>query len=283
VSDYLVITGMSGAGRSTTAAALEDSGWYVIDNMPPSLLGEVAEVVSRPGSTQDRVALVLGRGGGARVEEALPAIDALRAKGHRVQLVYLDAPQDVLVRRFEGTRRRHPILERQVAEAITDERRLLEPVRARADVIVDTAELNVNQLRQRVTDLFGDDQDSGMRMSVVSFGYKHGLPLDADLVLDCRFLPNPHWVEELRPLSGLDAPVRDFVMAQKETGPFLGRVDDLLGALLPAFEEEGKSYLAIALGCTGGRHRSVVLAHALAERLRRHGQTVSVFHRDIDR
>ena len=219
MSDYLVITGMSGAGRSTAAAALEDSGWYVIDNMPPSLLSEVAEVVGRPGSTQDRVALVLGRGGGARVEEALPAIDALRAQGHRVQLVYLDAPQDVLVRRFEGTRRRHPILERQVAEAITDERRLLEPVRARADVVVDTAELNVNQLRQRVTDLFGDDSDPGMRMSVVSFGYKHGLPLDADLVLDCRFLPNPHWVEELRPLSGLDAPVRDFVMGQEATAP----------------------------------------------------------------
>ena len=160
MSDYLVITGMSGAGRSTAAAALEDSGWYVIDNMPPSLLSEVAEVVGRPGSTQDRVALVLGRGGGARVEGALPAIDALRAQGHRVQLVYLDAPQDVLVRRFEGTRRRHPILERQVAEAITDERRLLEPVRARADVVVDTAELNVNQLRQRVTELFGDDKES---------------------------------------------------------------------------------------------------------------------------
>ena len=283
MSDYLVITGMSGAGRSTAAAALEDSGWYVIDNMPPSLLSEVAAVVGRPGSTQDRVALVLGRGGGARVEEALPAIDALRAQGHRVQLVYLDAPQDVLVRRFEGTRRRHPILERQVAEAITDERRLLEPVRARADVVVDTAELNVNQLRQRVTDLFGDDSESGMRMSVVSFGYKHGLPLDADLVLDCRFLPNPHWVEELRPLSGLDVPVRDFVMGQEATLTFLDRVDDLVGLLLPAFVEEGKSYLTIALGCTGGRHRSVALAEELGARLRTRGAAPVVIHRDIDR
>ncbi|HXQ90358.1 MAG TPA: RNase adapter RapZ [Acidimicrobiales bacterium] len=283
MSDYLVITGMSGAGRSTAAAALEDAGWYVIDNMPPSLLNEVAEVVGRPGSHQERVALVLGRGGGARVEEALPAIDALRAQGHRVRLVYLDAPQDVLVRRFEGTRRRHPIAERQVAEAITDERRLLEPVRARADVVVDTAELNVNQLRQRVTELFGDESEPGMRMSVESFGYKHGLPLDADLVLDCRFLPNPHWVEELRPLSGLDAPVHDFVMSQEASTAFLDRVDDLVGALLPAFEDEGKSYLTIALGCTGGRHRSVALAEELGARLRARGATPIVTHRDIDR
>jgi len=283
VSDYLLITGMSGAGRSTAAAALEDAGWYVIDNMPPSLLSEVADVVGRPGSTQERVALVIGRGGGARVDEALPAIDDLRARGHRVRLVYLDAPQDVLVRRFEGTRRRHPIPERQVAEAIADERRLLEPIRERADVVVDTAELNVNQLRQRVTDLFGDDFEPGMRTSVVSFGYKHGLPLDADLVFDCRFLPNPHWVEALRPLSGLDAPVRDFVMGQEATPSFLDRVDDLVGTLLPAFVDEGKSYLTIALGCTGGRHRSVALAEELGQRLRARGSEAVVIHRDIAR
>jgi len=283
VSDYLLITGMSGAGRSTAGAALEDAGWYVIDNMPPSLLSEVADVVGRPGSHQERVALVIGRGGGARVDEALPAIDELRARGHRVRLVYLDAPQDVLVRRFEGTRRRHPIAQRQVAEAIADERRLLEPIRDRADVVVDTGELNVNQLRQRVTELFGDDSEPGMRTSVVSFGYKHGLPLDADLVLDCRFLPNPHWVEELRPLSGLDGPVRDFVMAEDATHAFLDRVDDLVGTLLPAFVAEGKSYLTIALGCTGGRHRSVVLAEELAQRLRARGNAPVVVHRDIGR
>jgi len=283
VSDYLVITGMSGAGRSTAAAALEDAGWYVIDNMPPSLLTEVADVVGRPGSVQERVALVIGRGGGARVDEALPAIAALRAGGHRVRLVYLDAPTDVLVRRFEGTRRRHPIGERKVAEAIADERRLLEPIREQADVVVDTAELNVNELRQRVTELFGDDVEPGMRTTVVSFGYKHGLPLDADVVLDCRFLPNPHWVEELRPLSGLDGPVRDYVLAQDATGAFVDRVDDLVGTLLPAFEEEGKAYLTVALGCTGGRHRSVVLAEELARRLGARGTHPVVIHRDIAR
>ena len=283
MSDYLVITGMSGAGRSTAAAALEDAGWYVIDNMPPSLLSEVADLVGGPGSSHDRVALVLGRPGGAGVDEAIPAIEELRARGNRVRLVYLDAPQDVLVRRYEGTRRRHPIAQRQVAEAIDDERRLLESVRERADVVVDTAEMNVNQLRQRVTDLFGEHPELGMRTSVVSFGYKHGLPLDADLVFDCRFLPNPHWVDKLRPLSGLDEPVRDFVMAQDATHDFLDRVDDLMGSLLPAFSDEGKAYLTVALGCTGGRHRSVVLAEELARRLRGRGSAPFVIHRDIDR
>ena len=283
MSDYLLITGMSGAGRSTAAAALEDAGWYVIDNMPPSLLSEVAEVVDQPGSAHQRVALVMGRAGGAHVDDALPAIEDLRARGHRVRLLYLDAPQDVLVRRFEGTRRRHPIGERQVAEAIADERRLLQTVRERADVVVDTAELNVNQLRQRVLDLFSEESELGMRTSVVSFGYKHGLPLDADLVFDCRFLPNPHWVDKLRPLTGLDDPVRAFVMAEDATHAFLDRVEDLVGTLLPAFVAEGKSYLTIALGCTGGRHRSVVLAEELAHRLRARGADPVVIHRDIGR
>ena len=201
LADYLLITGLSGAGRSTAAAALEDAGWYVIDNMPSSLLTEVANVVGRPGSGQDRVALVIGRGGG-QIEQALPAIDELRRRGHRVSVVYLDAPQDILVRRFEGTRRRHPIAGANVEEAIVDERRLLEPIRDRADVVVDTGQLNVNQLRIRILELFADESDTAMATSVVSFGYKHGVPLDADLVFDCRFLPNPHWVEALRPSRG---------------------------------------------------------------------------------
>ena len=283
MSDFVLITGMSGAGRTTAAAALEDSGWYVIDNMPPSLLTEVAEVVARPGSDTERVALVMGRAGEAQVQDALPAIDELRARGHRVRIVYLDAPQDVLVRRFEGTRRRHPIAELQVAEAIADERRMLEPIRDRADMVVDTGELNVNQLRQRMMQLFAPEGERAMRTSVVSFGYKHGVPRDADLVFDCRFLPNPNWVEKLRPLSGLDEPVRDFVLAEDATHAFLDRVDDLLTLLLPAYVAEGKSYLTIAMGCTGGRHRSVVLADELARRLGARGENPVVVHRDIDR
>ncbi len=283
MGDYLLITGMSGAGRSTAAAALEDAGWYVIDNMPPSLLGQAAAVVGGPGSGQDRVALVIGRAGGARADEALPAIEALRRSGRRVRVVFLDAPDSVLVRRFEGTRRRHPLHGVQMEEAIADERRLLDPIRDQADVVLDTAELNVNQLRVRISELFGDDTDPGMRTSVVSFGYKHGVPLDADLVLDCRFLPNPHWVDELRPFTGLDPPVRDFVLSFAQTRQFLDQVGDLLTTLLPAYAEEGKSYLTVALGCTGGRHRSVALAEELAHRLQGSGSAISVFHRDVGR
>jgi len=283
MSEYVVIAGMSGAGRSTASAALEDAGWYVIDNMPAALLTHVAEALSGAGEHQERVALVIGRGGGAQTEEVLPAIDQLRLTGHSVAILFLDAPEDVLVRRFEGTRRRHPIGAAKVHEAIADERLLLEPIRAAADVVVDTGMLNVHQLRARVLELFGDRSDATMRTSVVSFGYKHGLPLDTDLVFDCRFLPNPHWIDELRPMSGLDAPVRDYVLSQPETGLFLDRVEGLLVPLLPAYSAEGKSYLTVAMGCTGGRHRSVVLAEELAARLANAGTAVSVFHRDVDR
>lgn len=282
--DFLLITGMSGAGRSTAAAALEDAGWYVIDNMPSALLSQAAKELGRPGEEHERVALVIGRGGAGHIGDIDGVLADLRSQGHRVRVVYLDAPQDVLVRRYEGTRRRHPIAGAGVDEAINDERRLLEPIRDVADVVIDTGELNVNQLRTRVLSLFGDDDEDGtMRTAVVSFGYKHGVPLDADLVFDCRFLPNPHWVDELRPYSGLDEPVRTFVLSHKETERFLDQVDELLGTLLPAYVAEGKSYLTIAMGCTGGRHRSVVLAEELARRLRDRRARPSVFHRDVDR
>jgi RNase adapter protein RapZ len=199
-------------------------------------------------------------------------------------VLFLDAPDDVLVRRFEGTRRRHPLAARGVNESIADERRLLAALRDDADILIDTGDLNTNQLRQRVIELFGDAvHPQHMQTSIVSFGYKHGIPLDVDIVLDCRFLPNPYWVDELRPLSGRDGPVRDYVLAQDQTGTFLDKVEELLQMLLPAFEQEGKSYLTIALGCTGGRHRSVVLTDVLAERLGAAGIPAVAFHRDIDR
>jgi UPF0042 nucleotide-binding protein len=288
VSEFLVVTGMSGAGRSTAGATLEDLGWFVIDNLPATLIMKMAEMIDLPGSELERVALVIGRGGGSTgVEyfEDLPAVlDSLRATRNRVRVLFLDATDDVLVRRYEGTRRRHPLASRGVEESIAEERRFLEPVRDRADLFIDTGDLNSNQLRTRILEAFGDEGGAvHMQTSVVSFGYKHGIPLDVDVVFDCRFLPNPFWEEELRPYSGLDAAVREYVLGQPETQDFLEKVDELLTGILPSFVREGKSYLTIAMGCTGGRHRSVALAVALAERLSRHGHPVSVFHRDVDR
>jgi UPF0042 nucleotide-binding protein len=287
MSEFVVVTGMSGAGRSTAAAALEDVGWFVIDNLPAGLIMKMVEMVDRPGSGIERVALVIGRGGsntGPEYFDDLPdVLDELRSTRKRVRVIFLDAPDEVLVRRYEGTRRRHPLAARGVEESITDERKLLEPVRERADLMIDTGELNSNQLRSRILEAFGDDEEQHMQTSVISFGYKHGIPLDVDLVFDCRFLPNPFWVEELRPFSGLDEPVREFVLDQPESVSFLEKVDDLLTSILPAFVREGKSYLTIAMGCTGGRHRSVALAEALGARLASHGQAAAVFHRDIDK
>ena len=288
LSEFLVVTGMSGAGRSTAAATLEDLGWFVIDNVPAALIMKMVEMIDLPGSEIERVALVIGRGGANTgveyFDELADVLDALRQTRNRVTVLFLEAADDVLVRRYEGTRRRHPIDARGVEESIADERRLLGPVRDRADLLIDTGELNSNQLRTRILEAFDNNSaDSNMQTSVVSFGYKHGIPLDVDIVFDCRFLPNPFWVEELRPYSGLDAPVRDYVLSQPESMDFLAKVDDLLTAILPAFIREGKSYLTIAMGCTGGRHRSVALAEALATRLGGHGHPTSVFHRDVDR
>jgi UPF0042 nucleotide-binding protein len=287
MSEFLVVTGMSGAGRSTAAATLEDMGWFVIDNLPAALIMKMVEMVDRPGSGMERVVLVIGRGGadtGTEYYDDLPdVLDSLRKTRTRVRVVFLDASDDVLVRRYEGTRRRHPLAARGVEESVADERKLLGPVRERADLLIDTAELNTNQLRARILEVFGDEEAPLMQTSVISFGYKHGIPLDVDIVFDCRFLPNPYWVEELQPQSGLDAPVRDYVLGQPDSVAFLEKVDDLLTSILPAFHREGKSYLTIAVGCTGGRHRSVALAEALGARLSAHGQGVSVFHRDIER
>ena len=285
MSEFLIITGLSGAGRSTAADVLEDLGWFVIDNLPPALIGKVSDLVTRPGSETEKVALVVGRGGGESYhDELVPALDQLRSSADRVRVLFLDASDEALVRRFEGNRRRHPVPGDGLTESIERERDLLEPIKDRADVVVDTSDLNVHQLRERLVELFThDDPAAAMQITVVSFGYKHGIPLDIDTVLDCRFLPNPHWVDELRPLTGLDDPVRDYVMDQPETSEFLTKLDDLLQLLLPAYVREGKSYLSIGIGCTGGHHRSVVLAEEVARRIQGLGFNPMVVHRDVNR
>ncbi len=282
MSEFLIITGLSGAGRSQAADTFEDLGWFVIDNMPPALLPKVTELVQAPGSTTERVALVVGTG--AYFDELTPALEQLRKTAGRVRVLFLEATTEVLVRRYENTRRRHPMAEAdRVSEGIERERELLDPVKSQADVVVDTSDLNVHQLRDRLLELFTRDVETSLQTSVVSFGYKHGLPLDVDLVLDCRFLPNPHWVDDLRPLTGLDEPVKEYVCTQPETGEFLSRLDDLLALLLPAYVKEGKSYLSIGVGCTGGTHRSVVIAEELARLLEARGFPPTVSHRDVQK
>ncbi len=282
MSEFLVVTGNSGAGRSHAANVLEDLGWFVIDNLPPALIPKVGELADAPGSTTGNVALAVP--GGANVDELLAAIAELRASGARVRILYLEASTATLVRRYESTRRRHPFGDKGLTEAIEGERAALEAVKAEADVVIDTSNLNVHELRDRLVDLFGTESPAGaMSTQVVSFGYKHGMPIDVDLVLDCRFLPNPHWVEELRPLTGLDAPVSDYVLGQPLTGAFLERLERMLGLLLPAYVQEGKSYLTIAFGCTGGQHRSVAIAEETAKILQRIGHSPHVTHRDVEK
>lgn len=287
MSELLVIAGLSGAGRSEAANNLEDLGWFVMDNLPPQLIAKVAELSDGAGLAGDRLALVIGTG---RFHEQLSSmIGELRAQVERLQVVFLDASTEVLVRRYESSRRRHPFdLETggtgSLASVIEAERAALGPVKDEADLVIDTSELSLPQLRSRLVDAFGGGgSETAMRTTVMSFGYKHGMPTDVDLVLDCRFLKNPHWVEELRPLTGLDGAVRNYVLDQPVAGAFVARLERLLALVLPQFVAEGKSYLTVAFGCTGGRHRSVAMAERFGEVLDKLGHAPAVVHRDIER
>lgn len=282
--DFTIVTGLSGAGRSEAANVLEDLGFFVIDNLPPALIPKVAELARAPGRPPTRYALGVDVRSGA-LEDLHVALEDLREAGLRTRILFLEAADDVLVRRYEATRRKHPFgATDRVSEAIAGERALLEPLKEQADIVVDTSDLNVHQLRDRLRDLFATSPaEQSLQASVVSFGFKHGLPLDVDLVFDCRFLPNPHWVESLRPLPGTDPRVRRYVLKQPETEAFLAELERLFALLLPAYVKEGKAYLSIAVGCTGGHHRSVVLAEELAKVLERLGFPAKVHHRDVER
>jgi UPF0042 nucleotide-binding protein len=281
VAEIVLITGMSGAGRSAAADVLEDLGWYVVDNLPSSLVEKIVELASMPGSGIERLALVSGRNYGP----VLDTVATLRSAGHKVTLLFLDAQDADLVRRYDATRRKHPLANEApgLVEAIALERELLRGTRDAADLVIDTSELNIHQLKDRLVSAFDESRTSRLQVTVESFGYKHGLPLDADIVMDVRFLPNPHWEEHLRPLTGHDPAVRDYVVERSDTSTFLDKLEDLLRTILPAYEAEGRSYLTIAIGCTGGRHRSVAVAEELAARLRAHGTAARTSHRDVSR
>lgn len=284
MSEFVIIAGMSGAGRSHAAAVFEDLNWFVIDNMPPALISKVTELVQRPGSETERVILVIGRGGSEYIDELQPELDLLRDSGERVRVLFLDASDEVLIQRYEGTRRRHPLGGAGLEEDIRREREMLSSLKDQADVFIDTSDLNVHELRDKIVSLFESTEfDASLRISVVSFGYKYGIPRDVDLIFDVRFLPNPHWIPELRPHTGLQKAVRNYVLSQPDTERFLDKLDDLFLFLLPAYEREGKSYLNVAIGCTGGKHRSVVVAEELSKVFKKRGFEPRVNHRDISR
>ena len=281
--DLVVIAGMSGAGRTQVGKSLEDLGWFVIDNLPSELVPKVAELARFQDSAAP-LALVVGTGADASM--VATELDRLRADGTTIRTVFLDAATSTLVRRYGESKRRHPLMAESdsVERAIEQERERLSDVRAIADVLIDTTDLNVHDLRARVYDLCAEDSGTARtQVTVTSFGFKHGVPPDVDLVLDCRFLPNPYWVEELRPYSGRDPEIQEYVNSFELTDEFVARVQDLLELLLPAYLAEGKAVLTVAFGCTGGRHRSVAIAEQMAAWLMEQGVETRIRHRDVDR
>ncbi|MCM3926380.1 RNase adapter RapZ [Frankia sp. AiPs1] len=282
--DLAIITGLSGAGRSTAAKCLEDLGWFVVDNLPPALLSTMAELGHRSGGAVSRIAVVVDVRGRAFFSDLRAAIAALDARGMHPRMLFLEASDDALIRRFDHVRRPHPLQsDERVVDGIGRERALLAELRGEADLVLDTTDLNVHELRSKIDAAFGQPGANRLNATVVSFGYKYGLPLDADLVADCRFLPNPHWVEELRPYTGRDPQVRSYVLAQPGAQEFLDQYAALLRLVGDGYAREGKRYLTLAVGCTGGKHRSVAMAEQLGARLAADGVGVRVVHRDLGR
>jgi UPF0042 nucleotide-binding protein len=282
---FVVITGLSGAGKSYAIKSFEDMGFFCVDNLPTTLIPTFADLIARSGQTIRRVALGVDVREGEYLPHLLEAIRELRARGHAVEVLFLEASEEFLVRRYHETRRRHPLAgEGNVLEGIRAERKAMSNLREIADRIVDTSRLTVHELKERLVELYVSPKARvGLMTSLVSFGFKHGVPFDADLVFDVRFLPNPHFVPALRALDGRDPQVREFIMKDAESQALLEHLKEFLKFLLPRYEREGKAYLTVAIGCTGGRHRSVTLAEELKRFLDELGYAPSVVHRDLER
>lgn len=277
-----VVTGMTGAGRSTAANTLEDLGWYVVDNLPPKLVPTLCTLVERSGIAKLCVVVDCRS---RRFFEQLPTMFAdLDGGGHRHEILFVEASDEIIVRRQESARRPHPLQgDGRLLDGIVAERAMLASVRAAADLVIDTTALNVHQLRDRVAHAFEGEDSNQLRLTVLSFGFKHGIPVDADLTLDVRFLPNPHWIPELRPHSGQDRPVADYVLRQEAATPFLRHLADLVKTMEDGYLREGKRFATVAIGCTGGRHRSVAMAEEFAAMMNSDGISTRVMHRDIGR
>ncbi|PZQ91588.1 MAG: RNase adapter RapZ [Leifsonia xyli] len=282
--EMLIVSGMSGAGRSTVANALEDLGWYVVDNLPPQMLRPLVDLGAHTGDAIPRIAAVVDVRGGRLFADAQDVVAELRATSH-ARLVFLDATDATLVRRFEQVRRPHPLQgDGTLLDGILAERARMTGLRELSDVIIDTSDLNIHQLATRVAELFGEDSAPSLKLTVMSFGFKYGLPPDADMVADLRFLPNPFWVPELAPLTGLDERVRDYVLSQPDAPEFVEHYVAALGAVADGYRRENKRHATIAMGCTGGKHRSVAVSEEVARRLRAlPGVSVTVRHRDLGR
>ena len=283
--ELLVLTGMSGAGRSTVAHALEDLGWYVVDNLPPALVPQLAE---QGFDTNASLAVVVDVRGGKFFDELSSALETLKKSGVPYRLLFLDATDQALVQRFESTRRPHPLQGKdRIVDGIARERAKLEEIRASADVVIDTSNLNVHQLEKRTSEIFAAGMLASLRINVLSFGYKYGIPVDSDLVLDCRFIPNPHWIPELRPLNGLDAPVSEKVLSSEGVADFVESYVSVIRKMIPGYFREGKKYVTIAIGCTGGKHRSVAIAEEMAKQLITAPSALEISahatHRDVGR
>ncbi len=264
-AEVVLVTGMSGAGRSTVAHAMEDLGWYVVDNLPPALLLSLCDLAER---TVTKIAVVIDVRGRQFFDELNGALAELGERGIERKILFVDAADDVLVRRFESTRRPHPLQgSDRIVDGIAKERERLREVRSISDLVIDSSSLNVHQLEAKVDSLFQSEGDADLRVNVLSFGYKYGIPVDADLVMDCRFIANPHWIPELRPLTGLDDAVSANVLGSANTQEFLERYQSLFETMASGFFNEGRKYLTLAIGCTGGKHRSVAIAEELSKRL----------------
>ena len=284
--ELVIVTGMSGAGKSIAANALEDIGFYCIDNMPPSLIKPVVELSRRGQDGLNKVAIVTDIRTGKMFDDLIPTLDEITNAGIEYKLLFLDAENQKLVTRYKETRRLHPMVvgsRMSMLEAVENERKMLAPLKLRADYIIDTTITSTSAFKERITTLFLGNLSRGMTVQCMSFGFKYGLPMDADLVFDVRFMPNPFYIEELRHKTGLDAPVADYVFSFPQTGNFVKRLEELLDFTLPMYAEEGKTNLVIGIGCTGGHHRSVAVTHVLAEHIRQQGYHVTEAHRDISR
>ena len=283
--ELLILTGMSGAGRSTVAHALEDLGWYVVDNLPPALLPQLA---AQSLDTHAALAVVVDVRGGKFFDELNNSLAKLKAASVPYRLLFLDASDQALVQRFESTRRPHPLQAKdRIVDGIARERAKLEEIRAQADVVIDSSNLNVHQLEKRTSEIFAAGMLASLRINVLSFGYKYGIPVDSDLVLDCRFIPNPHWIPELRPLNGLDAPVSAKVLGSEGVADFVKSYVGVVKQMIPGYFREGKKYVTIAIGCTGGKHRSVAIAEEIAKQLSSTSADLEISahatHRDVGR